>query len=137
MTKTINVKTTSQTEFVDITEDVKKAIAESGVKDGLCLLFVPHTTAGITINEGADPTVKRDILTTLNRLIPFEGDYRHLEGNSAAHIKSTLTGVSLTLLIEQGRPVLGTWQSIYFCEFDGPRHRKVIVRAFQQGSYSR
>lgn len=130
MTKTLNLKTTSQTEFVDITEDVKRLIAESGVRDGLCLLFVPHTTAGITINEGADPTVKRDILTALNKLVPFEGDYKHSEGNSAAHIKSTLTGVSLTLLLEQGRPVLGTWQSIYFCEFDGPRHRKVIVRVF-------
>ncbi len=128
MKSIINIKSRSRTEFIDITEEVAKAIAGSPVKDGLCSLFVPHTTAGITINEGADPSVKEDILKSLNKLIPFQGDYQHQEGNSAAHIKSTLTGVSLSLIIEEGRPILGTWQSIYFCEYDGPRHRKVIVK---------
>lgn len=126
--KTLNVKSKAKTEFIDITEELGKAIKESGVKDGTCYLYVPHTTAGITINEGADPTVKRDILTTLNRIIPFEGDYQHMEGNSAAHMKSTIVGVSLFVLIEDGKPLLGTWQSVYFCEFDGPRHRRLLIK---------
>ncbi len=126
--KTISVKSRTRTEFIDITDEVKRVVAESSVKEGLCILYVPHTTAGITINEGADNSVRRDILTAINKLIPFEGDYQHLEGNSAAHIKSTLTGVSLTLIIHEGKPVLGTWQSVYFCEYDGPRHRKVLVK---------
>jgi secondary thiamine-phosphate synthase enzyme len=126
--KTLNIKSRSKTEFIDITEDVNEAIKESGIKSGVCCIYVPHTTAGITINEGADPSVKRDILTMLNKLIPFEGDYQHMEGNSPAHIKSTLVGVSLFVLIEDSKPLLGTWQSIYFCEFDGPRHRRVIVK---------
>ncbi|MFQ3573210.1 MAG: secondary thiamine-phosphate synthase enzyme YjbQ [Thermodesulfovibrionales bacterium] len=128
MTKTINIKTKSRTEFVDITDEVLKIIRESDTNDGICYLLVPHTTAGITINEGADPSVKRDIISTLNRIIPFEGDYLHVEGNSAAHIKSTLTGVSLSVIIEDGKLMLGTWQSIFFCEFDGPRHRRVLVK---------
>lgn len=128
MTNTINIKTKSRTEFIDITDEVLKIIRESSVKSGLCCIFVPHTTAGITINEGADPSVKRDIVTTLNRIIPFEGDYQHSEGNSAAHIKSTLTGVSLNVIFEDSKLMLGTWQSIFFCEFDGPRHRRVIVK---------
>jgi secondary thiamine-phosphate synthase enzyme len=126
--KTISVKSRTRTEFIDITDEVKRVVAESSVKEGLCILYVPHTTAGITINEGADNSVRRDILTAINKLIPFEGDYQHLEGNSAAHIKSTLTGVSLTLIIHEGKPALGTWQSVYFCEYDGPRHRKVLVK---------
>jgi secondary thiamine-phosphate synthase enzyme len=128
MVKTLNVRSKAKTEFIDITDDIVAAIKESGTKIGTCYLYVPHTTAAITINEGADPSVKRDVLTTLNRLIPFEGDYQHLEGNSAAHVKSTVIGVSLFVLIEDGKPLLGTWQSIYFCEFDGPRHRRVILR---------
>lgn len=128
MIKTLNIKSRSKTEFIDITDEIHEAIKESGIKSGVCCIYVPHTTAGVTINEGADPSVKRDILTTLNRLIPFEGDYRHMEGNSAAHIKSTLVGASATVLIEDGKAVLGTWQSVYFCEFDGPRHRRAIVR---------
>lgn len=128
MVKTLNVRSKAKTEFIDITDDIVAAIKESGTKTGICYLYVPHTTAAITINEGADPSVKRDVLTTLNRLIPFEGDYQHLEGNSAAHVKSTVIGVSLFVLIEDGKPLLGTWQSIYFCEFDGPRHRRVILR---------
>ncbi len=128
MLKTLNIKSRAKTEFIDITEDIRQIIKESGLKNGICYIYVPHTTAGITINEGADPTVKRDILSTLNRLIPFEGDYQHMEGNSAAHIKSTMVGVSLFVIVEDNRPILGTWQSIYFCEFDGPRHRRVIVK---------
>ncbi|MDA8339016.1 MAG: secondary thiamine-phosphate synthase enzyme YjbQ, partial [Nitrospiraceae bacterium] len=125
MFKTLNIKSKAKTEFIDITDDIQEAIKESGVKSGICYIYVPHTTAGVTINEGADPSVKRDILATLNRLIPFEGDYQHMEGNSAAHIKSTLVGVSQFVVIEEGKALLGTWQSVYFCEFDGPRHRRV------------
>jgi secondary thiamine-phosphate synthase enzyme len=128
MTHTLTIKSKAKTEFIDITDDVQRLVRESGVNSGVCFLYVPHTTAGITINEGADPSVKRDILATVNRLIPFDGDYHHREGNSAAHIKSTIVGVSLFLLIEDGHPMLGTWQSVYFCEFDGPRHRRVLVR---------
>ncbi len=128
MLKTISIKSRNRTEFIDITEDINRIVKESGIKSGVCYAYVPHTTAGITINEGADPSVKRDILTTLNRLIPFEGDYQHLEGNSAAHIKSSLTGASTHILIEDSRLMTGTWQSVFFCEFDGPRHRKVFVR---------
>lgn len=128
MIKALNIRSRSKTEFIDITEDIQIAIKESGVNDGLCHIYVPHTTAGITINEGADPSVKRDILTSINRLVPFEGDYQHMEGNSAAHIKSSLVGVSQSVLIEEGKLLLGTWQSVYFCEFDGPRHRRVIVK---------
>lgn len=128
MIKTLSVKSRTRTEFIDITEDVNRIVRESGLKNGVCYLYVPHTTAGITINEGADPSVKRDILAALNKLVPFEGDYQHLEGNSAAHIKSSLVGVSTTILIEDARLLTGTWQSVFFCEFDGPRHRKVFVR---------
>jgi secondary thiamine-phosphate synthase enzyme len=126
--KTLNIKSKAKTEFIDITDDIHEAIKESGVKSGICYIYAPHTTAGITINEGADPSVKRDILTTLNRLIPFEGDYQHMEGNSPAHIKSTIVGVSQVIVIEDGKAILGTWQSVYFCEFDGPRHRRVIIK---------
>lgn len=128
MAKTISVSSRSRTEFIDITDQIRDAIRKSGVKEGDCHLFVPHTTAGITINEGADPSVKRDILTSLNKLVPFEGDYQHSEGNSAAHIKTTLVGSSLYCLVENGELVLGTWQSIFFCEFDGPRNRQVLIK---------
>lgn len=128
MLKTLNIKSRAKTEFIDITDDINEAIKESGIKSGICYIYIPHTTAGITINEGADPSVKRDIITTLNRLIPFEGDYQHMEGNSAAHIKSTAVGVSQFVVIEDGKALLGTWQLIYFCEFDGPRHRRAIVK---------
>ncbi len=128
MIKTLSVKSRTRTEFIDITEDINRIVRESGLKNGVCYLYVPHTTAGITINEGADPSVKRDLLAALNKLVPFEGDYQHLEGNSAAHIKSSLVGVSTTILIEDARLLTGTWQSVFFCEFDGPRHRKVFVR---------
>ena len=123
-----SVRTRSRTEFVDITGQVSKIVQESKVSSGLAIVFVPHTTAAVTVNENADPSVQHDILADLNRLIPFAGPYQHTEGNSAAHIKSSLVGPSETLLIENGRPVLGTWQGVYFCEFDGPRTRKVWVK---------
>lgn len=128
MLKNLNIKSKAKIEFIDITANVNAIIKESGITSGICHIYVPHTTAGITINEGADPSVKRDILTSLNKLIPFEGDYHHLEGNSAAHIKSTLVGVSQSIMVEEGKLMLGTWQSIYFCEFDGPRHRRIIIK---------
>lgn len=128
MLKTLNVKSRAKTEFIDITEEVRAAVSEAGVTNGVCYIYVPHTTAGITINEGADPSVKRDMLTFLNKAIPFEGDYHHMEGNSAAHIKSSLVGVSQSLIIDEDKLVLGTWQAIYFCEFDGPRHRRVVLK---------
>ncbi len=124
----ISVRTQNRTELVDITPRVVKAINESQMKEGLAVLFVPHTTAGITINENADPSVREDLLSELNRLIPLDGPYKHLEGNSAAHVKSTLVGSAQIVLVADGRPQLGTWQGIYFCEFDGPRTRKVWIR---------
>jgi len=127
MKETISVKSRSNTELIDITSQVREAVKKSGLREGVCHLFVPHTTAGITINEGADPSVKRDLLISLNRLVPFDGDYQHAEGNSAAHIKSTLVGTSAVCLIEDGQLVLGTWQAIFFCEFDGPRTRSVYI----------
>jgi secondary thiamine-phosphate synthase enzyme len=121
----------ARNEFIDITGKVQETVAEEGVKDGVCYIYVPHTTAGITINEGADPSVQRDIQHTLGRLIPFESDYQHREGNSDAHIKSTIAGVSKSVFIEDGMLVLGTWQAIYFCEFDGPRHRRVAIKVIK------
>ncbi len=128
MIRYINVKSRTRTEFIDITEKVQEIVKETGIVTGVCYLFVPHTTAGITINEGADPSVQYDIQTLLNRLIPFDGDYHHREGNSPAHIKSTLIGISRSIFIDEGSLVLGTWQSIFFCEFDGPRHRRVALK---------
>ncbi len=129
---TLTVKTKSRTELIDITSQVQRQvdqqIKETGVSNGFCLLFVPHTTAAVTINESADPSVKADILMILNQVIPFNAGYRHLEGNSAAHIKSTLVGASEQILIEEGQLVLGTWQGIFFCEFDGPRTRRLHVK---------
>ncbi len=125
---TLTITTSQQTEFRDITREVEKAVLSSKISAGLVLVFVPHTTAGITINEGADPSVQEDILRTLNQVIPFKGLYRHGEGNSPAHIKASLIGSSVMVIIEAGRLVLGTWQAIFFCEFDGPRTRKVMIR---------
>jgi secondary thiamine-phosphate synthase enzyme len=123
-----SVRTRTRTEFLDITDSVSKIVQESKVQNGLAVVFVPHTTAAVTINENADPSVQHDLLADLNRLIPFTGPYQHSEGNSAAHIKSSLVGPSETLLIDNGRLALGTWQGVYFCEFDGPRTRKVWVK---------
>lgn len=124
----LTVKTRSQTELVDITAEVGRLVADSGVRNGLCLVYVPHTTAGVTINENADPSVRKDLLMVLNQMVPSQADYRHLEGNSPAHVKSTLVGASQTIAVENGHLVLGTWQGIFFCEFDGPRSRTVQVR---------
>jgi secondary thiamine-phosphate synthase enzyme len=121
------VKSQSKTEFIDITAEVQDRVASSGFRDGVCMLYVPHTTAGITINESADPSVKADILKILNQIVPWDAGYRHLEGNSPAHIKSTLVGASELIAVENGRLVLGTWQGIFFCEFDGPRTRTVNI----------
>ena len=128
MIKQLTIQTKKKTEMINITEEIEKIIKESGLKEGRCYLFVPHTTAGITVNEGADPAVAEDILDKLSELVPESQDYHHTEGNAEAHIKSTLVGISLTLLIKNSQLVLGTWQSVFFCEFDGPRQRKVIIR---------
>lgn len=128
MIKNINIRTKSRNEFVDITSDIQALIEEAGIGNGLCCIYVPHTTAGITINEGADPSVVRDIQNTLSNLIPHIKNYQHMEGNSDAHIKTTLVGSSQTILIDGGKLLLGTWQSVFFCEFDGPRHRRATVK---------
>ncbi|PQP34428.1 hypothetical protein C6A37_07845 [Desulfobacteraceae bacterium SEEP-SAG9] len=122
------VKTRSQTELIDITSEIQELVRISGIDNGICMLFVPHTTAAVTINESADPSVKADILMVLNTVIPWKAEYRHLEGNSPAHVKSSIIGPSELLAIENGRLVLGTWQGIFFCEFDGPRTRKIHVK---------
>jgi secondary thiamine-phosphate synthase enzyme len=128
MLRTFQVKTSSRTEWVDITRHVQEVVRESGVQEGICHIFVPHTTAAVTLNENADPDVPRDVVSALNKLIPFEDRYHHLEGNSAAHIKATLVGSSLAVIVDTGKLLLGTWQAIFFCEFDGPRDRKVHVK---------
>ena len=122
------VKTHSRFGMIDITGEVKSILKKSGVRNGACYIFVPHTTAAVTINENADPDVPKDILMEMDKAIPLSDNYRHIEGNSAAHIKASLFGSSEVVLVEDGNLVLGTWQSIFFCEFDGPRTRKVIVR---------
>jgi len=124
----LRVKTTRRTELINITAEVAKAIARSGVKDGMCHICVPHTTAGVTINEGDDPDVARDIEATLDRLVPRDAGYRHYEGNADSHVKVALVGSSQSVFVEEGRPALGRWQAIFFCEFDGPREREVLVR---------
>lgn len=128
----LSVKTRERTELVDITSDINQLVQKSGIDQGICMLYVPHTTAAVTINESADPSVKSDMLMVLNKIIPWEANYRHLEGNSAAHIKSTLVGSSELIAIENRKLVLGTWQGIFFCEFDGPRNRKLHVRILEQ-----
>lgn len=125
---TLPVKTRSKTEFVDITADVREAVGKESITDGICMIYVPHTTAAVTINESADPSVKSDILMVLNDTVPWKADYRHAEGNSPAHVKSSLVGASELVAIANGKLVLGTWQGIFFCEFDGPRSRKVYLQ---------
>ncbi|MBW2093486.1 MAG: YjbQ family protein [Deltaproteobacteria bacterium] len=124
----VSVKTGTRIEMIDITAKVQEEVSKMGTQDGMCVVYVPHTTAGITINEGADPAVCKDILTKLNELVPAGAGYRHLEGNADSHIKASLMGSSVLVLIENGRLVLGTWQKIFFCEFDGPRSRKVALK---------
>jgi secondary thiamine-phosphate synthase enzyme len=127
--ETFEIKTRKRNEFVEITDEVRRALKTSGVQTGICVVYCPHTTAAITINENADPDVVHDMLAYLNRAIPKEQpDFRHGEGNSDSHIKASLVGPSVTLLVEQGGLVLGRWQGVYFCEFDGPRSRTVHVR---------
>ena len=124
----IKVKTKAKTELIDITSEIQGLVRSSGLDEGFCMLYVPHTTAAVTINESADPSVKTDILMMLNKIVPWEAGYRHLEGNSSAHIKATIVGASELISIEKGNLVLGTWQGIFFCEFDGPRTRKLHVK---------
>jgi secondary thiamine-phosphate synthase enzyme len=128
MIKTVQIQSGARTEFIDITGKVQDVVRESKTQEGICYLFVPHTTAAITINENADPSVHQDIVMELNKVIPFDDRYRHIEGNSAAHIKASIIGFSETVFIESGRLLLGTWQGIYFCEFDGPRNRRLHVK---------
>ncbi len=128
MLKEFSIRTNRQVEFVKLTSQVQKLLDESGIQEGICHIYIPHTTAGITINEGADPDVVRDMTMELNKIVPFEDGYRHAEGNSAAHIKASMMGSSAAVMIENGKLVLGSWQAIFFCEFDGPRTRRVLVR---------
>jgi secondary thiamine-phosphate synthase enzyme len=130
MPTTIRVKTTRRTDMKDVTSLVQKEVSESGVLNGVCMVYVPHTTAAVTINEGADPSVCHDILTKLNEMVPPDAGYRHMEGNSDSHIKASLVGNSVSVMVENGRLVLGTWQKIFFCEFDGPRSRKVYMKVY-------
>jgi len=125
---TLEIKTKTTVEFIDITSQVRRAVKSSKIGSGLCTVFVPHTTAGVTINENADPAVKSDIIMEMNKLVPIQDGYTHGEGNSAAHIKSSLFGPVITVIVENNEPVLGTWQGIYFCEFDGPRRRRCHVQ---------
>ncbi len=131
MLKTINVRTSKRNELLDITSEVRRIVRESGVKSGICVLYCPHTTAALTVNENADPSVRLDINEHLSELVPADRHYRHLEGNADSHIKSVLVGPSITLIVEDGDIVLGTWQGIFFCEFDGPRSRRVYVKVME------
>jgi secondary thiamine-phosphate synthase enzyme len=128
MLSELSVATKSRTSLVDITDEVRKVVRNSGVKQGVCHLYVPHTTAAVTINENADPSVRSDILMELNKLVPLEDNYSHLEGNAAAHIKSSIIGACQSVLITDGDLKLGTWQGLFFCEFDGPRKRRLFVK---------
>ncbi len=133
MVQTFQVRTSAQTEFIDITRSVREAVKKAGVEDGICIVFIPHTTAAVTINENADPSVVQDIVMAFNKIVPFKDSYRHTEGNSPAHIKASLVGCSQSVFVESGELVLGTWQGIFFCEFDGPRNRKVNVKVISEG----
>jgi secondary thiamine-phosphate synthase enzyme len=128
--RVVEVKTQAREELVDITGLIREAIGSSGIKEGVCTVYVPHTTAAVTINENADPSVKQDILMTLRRIVPDSLPYSHSEGNSPAHVKACLFGSSVTIIINQGKLNLGTWQGVYFCEFDGPRERRVFVKVY-------
>ncbi len=132
MVTKISVNSTKKDEFINITRDVQIAVTESNVKHGICYIHIPHTTAAVTVNEGADPDVVTDILTALNKLSPQLREFRHMEGNSDAHVKSSLVGISTSVFIENGTLLLGTWQAIYFCEFDGPRNRSVQIKIIEE-----
>jgi secondary thiamine-phosphate synthase enzyme len=124
----VQIKTLSRMQFIDITDRVRDALARSRVTDGIAIVYVPHTTAGVTINEAADPSVAEDINTSLSHLIPHKGSYRHSEGNADAHIKASLMGSSVHIIISEGALMLGTWQGVFFCEFDGPRTRRALIK---------
>ena len=125
---TLEIASRRQVEMIDVSHQVREAIRQSGNRAGLAVVFAPHTTAAVTINENADPDVVGDLIMELNKIVPFDDHYRHAEGNSAAHLKSSLIGASETLVVDEGAPVLGTWQGIYFCEFDGPRRRQLHIQ---------
>jgi secondary thiamine-phosphate synthase enzyme len=131
MLKHLEIKSRARTEFINITSEIQELVESSGIRNGICHLFVLHTTAAVTINEGADPAVQRDIAAFLNKLVPSDVYFTHTEGNSDAHIKSSLMGASQTILVEGGKLVLGTWQAVYLCEFDGPRSRRVAIKITQ------
>lgn len=124
----IKIQTAEQREIVDVTQAVSRTVRETGVMRGVCHVFVPHTTAAVTINENTDPNVRRDLLAALERMVPADADYRHAEGNSAAHVLSSLVGTSRMAFVENGKLVLGAWQALYLCEFDGPRMRTVLIK---------
>ena len=126
--ESFELRTTQREVIMDITSEIAATVRKSGIKDGLCMVFIPHTTAGVTINENADPDVKTDVRNSLQKLIPESNNYLHAEGNADSHVKATLTGSSVLLAIESGKLQLGTWQGIQFCEFDGPRNRKVWIK---------
>ncbi len=128
----IEVSTKTRQQLVEVTSAIRERVRRSSVKKGVCLIHVPHTTAGITLNENADPSVARDILNTLNRLIPVEGDYTHLEGNAHAHVKASIVGHNAILFIEDSELMLGTWQGVFLCEFDGPRRRRILVKIVRE-----
>lgn len=128
----INIKTSRRIELIDITTQIQNIVSKNKIKDGVCFVFCPHTTAGLTINENADPSVQRDIINTLNKLVPEGAGYAHSEGNADSHIKSSVFGSSLTIFVESGQLCLGTWQGIYFCEGDGPRSREVWVKIIKE-----
>ncbi len=131
--QTFEVRTSVQTELIDITRSIREAVRNAEVDNGICIVFVPHTTAAVTINENADPSVVHDVVMELNKIVPFKESYRHAEGNSPAHIKASLVGCSQVVLVESRELVLGTWQGIFFCEFDGPRNRKIHVKVISDG----
>ena len=124
----IPLRTTSHTQMIDMTRQIQQVVSDSGIADGICIVFIPHTTAAVTINENADPDVQTDFMKEINKIVPWEDGYLHMEGNAAAHLKASMMGFSETVIIKDGRLVLGTWQGIYFLEYDGARNRKVIVK---------
>lgn len=128
MVETVEISTRTRTELVDVTREIERLISQSGVKEGICHIYVPHTTAGIVINEHADPSVATDIAQTLDKLVPRGPGYHHMEGNADSHVKASIVGSSVTVIIEGGRLLLGTWQGVFFCEFDGPRRRSLLVK---------
>ena len=131
MFEVLELPTIRKTEFIDITGEISGAVSRARIENGLCYIHIPHSTAGITINENADPTVKFDIDAKLNRLVPRNENYTHPEGNSDSHVKSSIIGTTLTLIVEKGNLILGTWQGIYFCEFDGPRDRMIYIKTIE------